>query len=144
MKHIEVERKYQIEDPAALTALQDALMALDAKPGPISHQVDTYYNAPHRDFLDQEVVSEWLRVRKSNGGSSVNFKLWHPVDAVAKTHADEYESPVADPEASSSPAATLTCCWAATTEPHTDHPAGVGGGRSRGQTRPYARRMVKA
>lgn len=96
MKYIEVEQKYQIGDP---TPLQDALTALEAKPGPVTRQVDTYYNAPHRNFLEPDVVSEWLRVRESDHGSSVNFKLWHPRGAVLKTHADEYETPVEDPEA---------------------------------------------
>lgn len=94
MKYIEVEQKYQIDDPAAL---KDALTALEAKPGQVARQVDSYYNAPHRDFLGGEVVSEWLRVRESDHGSSVNFKLWH-LDT-ANTYADEYETPVEDPEA---------------------------------------------
>ncbi|WP_406313329.1 class IV adenylate cyclase [Streptosporangium sp. NBC_01639] len=95
MKYIEVEQKYQLDDPAAIKA---ALEALEAKPGQATQQVDTYYNAPHRDFLEPDVVSEWLRVREAGNGASINFKMWHPLDGAVKTHADEYETPVEDPE----------------------------------------------
>ncbi|MFF5206407.1 class IV adenylate cyclase [Streptosporangium sp. NPDC000396] len=96
MRYIEVEQKFRLDD---LAALKTALETLDAKPGPVTRQVDTYYNAPHRDFLEPDVVSEWLRVREADNGASINFKMWHPLDAAIKTHADEYETPVDDPEA---------------------------------------------
>lgn len=44
-------------------------------------------------------ISEWLRIRTEERGSSINFKRWHPVDALVKTHADEYESKVEEVEA---------------------------------------------
>lgn len=96
MKYIEVENKYAAPDASALKA---KLEELGAKPSPQTHQVDAYYNAPHRDFLAPEAISEWFRIRTEERGSSVNFKVWHPIDAVTKTHADEYESKVEDPEA---------------------------------------------
>jgi len=96
VQYIEVERKFALPDPAPL---RTALQTLGATPGEPTRQVDVYYNAPHRDFLAPVAISEWLRVRTEARGSSVNYKLWHPVDALVKTHADEYESPVADPEA---------------------------------------------
>ncbi|MBB4913561.1 class IV adenylate cyclase [Streptosporangium saharense] len=96
MKYIEVEQKYVLTDPEALKA---KLKGLDAVPGTATRQIDSYFNAPHRDFLEPQVISEWLRIRESDRGASVNFKLWHPVDAVTKTHADEYETGVEDPEA---------------------------------------------
>lgn len=97
MKHIEVEQKYRLlSDPAALKA---ALIERDAEPGRPSHQIDTYYNAPHRDFLAPEHISEWLRVRVEDGTSSLNFKRWHPIEAAVKTHCDEFESTLSDAEA---------------------------------------------
>ncbi|MEU7905917.1 class IV adenylate cyclase [Actinoplanes sp. NPDC049118] len=97
MKYIEVEKKYVLDDADALRA---TLADRGAKPGNHTRQIDTYYNAPHRDFLEPEAVSEWLRIRvEDNGDSSFNFKVWHPVDALVKTHADEYETGVTDPEA---------------------------------------------
>lgn len=98
MRFTEVEQKYALPDP---DALRKRLLELDAenKPGSPARQVDTYYNAPHRDFLKPAVISEWLRIRRDARGASINFKLWHPVGEVIKTHADEYESTVSDPEA---------------------------------------------
>lgn len=98
MKYTEVELKYALDDPAQLKA---RLAELGAKPGAETHQIDVYYNAPHKDFLahGHHKISEWLRIRTEKSGSSVNFKRWHPVGAPLKTHADEYESTVADVEA---------------------------------------------
>ncbi|MFJ4092236.1 class IV adenylate cyclase [Kitasatospora sp. NPDC089913] len=97
MEYTEVEQKFRLVGPA--DGLRERLAALGARPGSPSRQVDTYYNAPHRDFLDQEVVSEWLRVRVEDGAASVNFKRFHPIASPVKTHCDEYESTVADAEA---------------------------------------------
>ena len=96
MKYIEVEKKFALPAPDALKA---KLAELEAKASPQTHQIDAYYNAPHRDFLASEAVSEWLRIRTEERGSSINFKRWHPVDALVKTHADEYESKIDDVDA---------------------------------------------
>jgi adenylate cyclase, class 2 len=96
VQYIEVEKKFALPDPAPLKA---KLEQLGAKPSEPTRQVDAYYNAPHRDFLAPEAVSEWLRIRTEERGSSINFKRWHPIDALIKTHADEYESTVDDVEA---------------------------------------------
>ncbi|MER6359298.1 class IV adenylate cyclase [Kitasatospora sp. NPDC001527] len=97
MEYTEVEQKFRLLSPAA--ELRERLTALGAAPGRPTRQVDTYYNAPHRDFLDNEVVSEWLRVRVEDGAASLNFKRFHPIAAPVKTHCDEYESAVTDAEA---------------------------------------------
>lgn len=96
LKYIEVEKKFALADPDALKAKLDEL---GAKPSEPTRQVDAYYNAPHRDFLAPEAISEWLRLRTEERGPSINFKRWHPVDALIKTHADEYESKIDDVEA---------------------------------------------
>lgn len=98
MRFKEVEQKYALSDA---DTLRKRLLELDAKSkaGSPARQVDTYYNAPHRDFLEPDVISEWLRIRRDDRGASINFKLWHPLTEIVKTHADEYETVVADPEA---------------------------------------------
>ena len=96
MQYIEVEKKFALANPNALTT---KLAELGAKTSPETRQIDAYYNAPHRDFLATGAISEWLRVRTEERGSSINFKRWHPVDALIKTHADEYETKVEDVEA---------------------------------------------
>jgi len=96
MRHIEIEKKFALPDPTALIAVLTERGAIPSAP---TQQVDAYYNAPDRDFLEPEVVSEWLRIRGEETGSSINFKRWHPIDEVTKTHADEYEFTVGDAEA---------------------------------------------
>lgn len=96
MKYIEVEQKFALDDP---NRLKQRLAERDGKPGPAVRQVDTYHNAPHRDFLAPAVISEWLRLREADNGASVNYKRWLPEDAEIKTHCDEYETPVEDVEA---------------------------------------------
>lgn len=67
----------------------------------LSHQIqeDIYYVPTHRNFLDEEIVSEWLRVRKTDKGYTFNLKRWQPIGAKVQTHADEYETQVSDVEA---------------------------------------------
>jgi adenylate cyclase class 2 len=67
--------------------------------GVLSKQALGQGKRPHRDFLAPEAISEWLRIRTEERGSSINFNRWHPIDAVIKTHADEYETNVEDVEA---------------------------------------------
>lgn len=96
MEYIEIEHKYLVDDPEPLRAV---LAARGGKAGPAVRQVDTYYNAPHRDLLEMPVVTEWLRIRRTGGGASLNFKKWHLDDDGQATHCDEYESEVTDAEA---------------------------------------------
>ncbi|GLY81122.1 class IV adenylate cyclase [Actinoallomurus iriomotensis] len=96
MKYIEVERKFALTEP---DKIKQELEERGGEHGPAVRQVDTYYNAPHRDFLAPAVVSEWLRLRETDNGASVNYKRWHPEDAEIKTHCDEYETAVEDIEA---------------------------------------------
>ncbi|TYK44511.1 class IV adenylate cyclase [Actinomadura decatromicini] len=96
MEYVEIEHKYLVDDPAPLRAV---LAGRGGEPGPAVRQVDTYYNAPHRDLLERPVVTEWLRIRRTDGGASLNFKKWHLDDDGLATHCDEYESDVTDAEA---------------------------------------------
>ncbi|GAA0923393.1 hypothetical protein GCM10009560_23300 [Nonomuraea longicatena] len=97
VEYIEVEQKFRLLSP--VEELKAALVRRGAVPGAPARQVDTYFNAPHRDFRDDPVVSEWLRIRQEDGGASLNFKRWHPLEEPVKTHCDEYESAVSDAEA---------------------------------------------
>jgi adenylate cyclase class 2 len=96
MRYIEIEHKYHLNDPQSLIT---ALKARRAIEGNTTRQRDSYLNAPHRDFLAPETISEWLRIREEDSTASINYKRWLPVDARVKTHCDEYESPVVDAEA---------------------------------------------
>ena len=61
-----------------------------------SHQVDRYYNAPHRDFLAPLYAFEYLRVREKESEGSINYKHLYPEEVEEKTHSDEYETVVRD------------------------------------------------
>jgi adenylate cyclase, class 2 len=93
MKHIEVEQKFHLKNHAELRA---RLKELGADHLETEHQIDTYYNAPHRDFLAEPNISEWLRLREEEGKASITYKLWLPLDAKIKTHCNEYESELSD------------------------------------------------
>jgi len=56
-----------------------------------AHQIDRYFMPQHRDFTKHPdgIIYEWLRLRSSDKGDSVNYKTWAP-----RTYADEYESGV--------------------------------------------------
>jgi adenylate cyclase, class 2 len=96
MKHIEVEQKFHLENHAEL---RERLQQEDAKKLATEHQIDVYYNAPHRDFLAEPNVSEWLRLRDEQGKASITYKRWLPLKAKVKTHCDEFESEISDIEA---------------------------------------------
>lgn len=93
-KQQEVEVKYPLLNPSIVL---DALRTLSAKKI-ISdqYQLDIYYTPRHRNFLDHEIVSEWLRIRKTGKKNTVNFKRWLPIGAAIQTHCDEFEVVVDD------------------------------------------------
>lgn len=96
MKHIEVEQKFRLKNHKEL---RQKLVNAGAKKVRVQHQVDVYYNAPHRNFLADGNISEWLRLRDEDGTVSLNYKLWKPLKAKVKTHCDELESNLSDGEA---------------------------------------------
>lgn len=55
-------------------------------------QRDTYYTPAHRDFLQAKYPFEWLRLRESTKGISVNYKHFHPENVEVNEYCDEYES----------------------------------------------------
>jgi adenylate cyclase class 2 len=58
-----------------------------------SFQHDIYYNAPHRNFLENsDNINEWLRIRITDGGAQINYKDWQPHDDKIKTHCKEFEA----------------------------------------------------
>lgn len=59
-------------------------------------QKDTYYTPIHKNFLEPEIVSEWLRVRETNNKSSINFKQWLPIGAKVQNQCNEYETVIED------------------------------------------------
>lgn len=59
------------------------------------HQIDDYFVPPHRDFLKERPLREWLRLRDADGAYSINYKNWHYDENGKSLHwADEFESPI--------------------------------------------------
>ena len=61
----------------------------------VNNQKDTYYNHPSRDFLSAKPVIEWLRIRETPRGCSINYKNWHDPKGEG-IYCDEYETKISD------------------------------------------------
>lgn len=59
-------------------------------------QRDTYYTPFHKNFLDNEIVSEWFRVRETKSMCSVNFKQFLPIGAKIQNQCKEFETEISD------------------------------------------------
>ncbi len=93
-KIIEIEIQVQLENIRPLKAFLNKKAKLLRK----SRQIDYYYTPTHRDFLKKYPAVEWLRLRQTDKGNSINYKYWH-VDEDDRSHySDEYESAVDDME----------------------------------------------
>ena len=92
----EIELKFPLKNKEAVLAKLESLVG---EPGQVVTQKDTYFNPPHRDFLEPEHVSEWLRIRETEKGATINYKNWHKEDNVESVKADEYETSIDEPEA---------------------------------------------
>jgi adenylate cyclase class 2 len=90
-KNIEIELKFQLLNTDAVIAFLTKHAAFQYE----SFQHDIYYNAPHRDFLENEAnISEWLRVRVEKDKAQLNYKDWQPHESSIKTHCKEFETEV--------------------------------------------------
>lgn len=87
---IEIEIKVRVENSARLIGfLHD-----NAKFEGEFHQIDHYFNTPHRNFDAVRPINEWLRLRESAGHDVITYKMWHRDDAGNATYADEYETTI--------------------------------------------------
>lgn len=96
LKHIEVELKFPLLNPKELIEKLKSIAKLE-KQG--DFQKDIYFNPPHRDFLGKKLVSEWLRLRESQKGFSLNYKNWHKEIDPKSVSCDEFETKIGNIEA---------------------------------------------
>jgi len=90
-KNIEVELKLKLLNTDAVVAFLTPHADFKYK----SFQHDIYYNAPGRDFLEnQDNISEWFRIRIEKDKAQINYKDWQPRNNPIKTHCKEYETDV--------------------------------------------------
>lgn len=93
-KNKEIEIKVRVENVKPLTKhLKDNAKFLNK-----NRQVDHYFSAPHRNFVDKKPVEEWLRLRNEEGKHSITYKYWHYDKDGKSNYCDEYETVVEDVE----------------------------------------------
>lgn len=83
----EIELKFPLLNAAEVIAQL-------GKGGTREKQKDTYYAPPHMDFLSEKPVSRWLRIRESEGRTTLNFKHWHSTTEKESIVCDEFETGV--------------------------------------------------
>ncbi|GAD52888.1 adenylate cyclase [Halarchaeum acidiphilum MH1-52-1] len=87
----------EVKVPADHGDVRDALESVGAEEGETVEQVDTYYDAPHRDFAETD---EALRVRRVIDGDGERARITYKgpkVDSESKAR-EEIETGVADGE----------------------------------------------
>ena len=88
----EIEIKVRVSDSAELVRFLNAEAEFTGE----QHQMDEYFTPPDRNFTAVRPVNEWLRLRTTDQGSSINYKLWHRDERDASQYADESESAIGD------------------------------------------------
>lgn len=90
MKDKEIEIQVQIENSIDLLLFlkKEAVFVGQEK------QIDTYFSPAHEDFTKQRPIKEWLRLRESSKGFSINYKNWHYGKDGKSHYCDEYESKI--------------------------------------------------
>ena len=90
MKNIEIEVQVKLQKTKPLIDF----LQKNAKLTGTQRQIDKYYTPKHRNFLAKEKVNEWLRLRESEKGSSINYKNWKTSSDGRTHHCDEFETKI--------------------------------------------------
>lgn len=90
-KEIEIELKFPLRNPEELIAELNEKAKLIAKD---IFQKDTYFVPPHRNFLENKYPYEWLRLRETNKGASLDYKHFYPENTEKTDYCDEFQSEV--------------------------------------------------
>ncbi len=92
-RHVEFELKFPLKN---VEELVKKLNKIAKQRQQNAHQKDTYYVPVHRDFLAKKYPSEWLRIRETNRGVTLNYKHWYPEDEKERYYCDEFETKIGD------------------------------------------------
>jgi adenylate cyclase class 2 len=95
-KDVEIEIKLPLKNPEEVTAFLNAhakVLAVNVS------QKDSYFVPTHRTFLHCRYPFEWLRLRQSPKGASINYKHFHPENSREHDYCDEFETAVDNPAA---------------------------------------------
>ena len=88
-KYTEIEMKFPLSNPKEMIQRLNKIAKLKLED---VFQKDTYFIPAHRNFLDKKKISEWLRIRETDGKITLNYKNWYP-DGF---HCDEFETIIED------------------------------------------------
>lgn len=88
----EIEIRVRVADSAPLVTFLTQNGTIKAA----KHQRDEYFAPPHKNYLEETPVKEWLRLREEGGQYSINYKNWHYNEDGKSYHCDEYEVVVDD------------------------------------------------
>ena len=61
-------------------------------------QRDEYFTPSHRNFVAPRFPYEWLSIRKRGDKAFLNYKHFYPESGEVKTHCDEFEVEIKNPE----------------------------------------------
>jgi adenylate cyclase class 2 len=92
--NIEIEIQVNIENSQPLNIFLESKGAFKGE----VRQIDEYFSPAHKDFLSVRPVNEWLRLRKTNGNSSWNYKNWYFTKEGKSHYCDELETGIEDIE----------------------------------------------
>lgn len=93
-KHLEIELKFRLHNA------QETLDFLrkNARHIKDSFQKDSYFMPSNKNFLDENPVTKWLRIRESDTGNSITYKHWSVQHGVSQDHCDEFEIQIDSPQ----------------------------------------------
>lgn len=94
-KDIEIEIKLPLRNVKEVHAFLDSKGKLLGRD---EWQKDTYFIPAHRNFLEPKFPFEWLRVRETPVGNSLNYKHFYPEQAEKHDYCDEFSSIIDKPE----------------------------------------------
>ncbi|MFH1053498.1 MAG: class IV adenylate cyclase [Candidatus Woesearchaeota archaeon] len=94
LKNTEVELKFPLLNSKELMKELDEIATKKHE----EYQKDTYFDLPHRSFLESKPIKEWLRIREGSRGHYLNYKNWHHSETEMANSCDEYETKIDDAE----------------------------------------------
>lgn len=97
MKDVEIELRFPLKNP------EEFINELNSKAEPDKKEIfqkDTYYVPAHRNFLDNKWPYEWLRLRETSMGASLDYKYFHRENAEkAADYCDEFQTKIESADA---------------------------------------------
>lgn len=92
-KDIEIEIKFPLHNPEEVVGFLNKNAKLISKD---VFQKDTYFTPVHRNFINKAYPFEWLRLRETAKGSSLDYKHFYPENAKKTDYCDEFQTGVSD------------------------------------------------